>query len=80
MSAIKLNFGFKCILCESTTNLVSHHLNSYASFPSQKTDIANGVCLCKKCHVSFHKQHGFKNNTKEQFLEYKKTCQNFMYK
>ena len=31
----------------------------------------NGVVLCRKCHYSFHKIYGFKNNTKAQFLEFK---------
>jgi hypothetical protein len=67
---VKKNFNFKCALCGDINNIVSHHMNSYSSFPLQRTDVFNGVCLCSSCHIEFHKQYGFKNNTKEQYLEY----------
>ncbi|MET3658486.1 hypothetical protein ABIC55_003603 [Sporosarcina psychrophila] len=33
-------------------------------------DIDNGISLCRKCHVDFHTQFGFKKNDGEQILEY----------
>lgn len=52
----------------------AHHLYSWKSYPLLRFDIDNGITLCKKCHINFHKKFGYGNNTKEQFIEYKK-CQ-----
>ncbi len=50
--------------------LEAHHMNNYADFPEQRLEVSNGVTLSKKSHLSFHKQYGFKRNTKEQMLEF----------
>lgn len=38
--------------------MIAHHLNNYSQFKEQRTDINNGVCLCKDCHKSIHKHYG----------------------
>jgi len=51
-----------------TVYLQAHHLMSWADFPKLRYDVENGTCLCKKCHIKFHKKFGFGNNDDEQFL------------
>lgn len=68
---------YTCNLCGrmstegDSVTLVSHHLNSYDRYPSQRLDVDNGATLCDKCHLEFHKFYGFGDNTKEQYKEYK---------
>jgi 5-methylcytosine-specific restriction endonuclease McrA len=50
--------------------LVSHHLYNFADFLELRTSIENGITLCKKCNMEFHKTYGLKNNTKEKFEEF----------
>lgn len=61
----------KCDVCGSKQKLAAHHLNNFADHPELRTDINNGVCLCAKCHIEFHKVYSKKYNTKEQYLAFK---------
>lgn len=72
-SEVKKANGYTCDICGSTKELHSHHLYNYADYTKLRYDISNGVCLCRQCHIAgFHKQYGRKNNTKEQYEEFKK--------
>lgn len=51
-------------------NLVAHHIDSFANFPEIRLAIDNGITLSKKAHRDFHVKYGFKNNTREQLLEF----------
>lgn len=52
-------------------NLVVHHLNGYHWFKEGRIDPNNAIVLTKEIHDEFHKIYGKKNNTLEQFLEFK---------
>ena len=70
---VKERANFTCDCCGDNRggNLVSHHLDGYHWNKEGRIDVNNGVCLCEKCHKEFHHIYGNKNNTKEQYIEFK---------
>jgi len=64
--------NYTCKICGDNQggNLNAHHLNGWNAFPEQRFDLDNGVTLCTDCHKEFHSQHGYGDNTREQFDEY----------
>ena len=36
--------------CGSKSKLHVHHIKKWASHPSMRYDVTNGITLCKKCH------------------------------
>ena len=69
---IKEKFKHTCVICNSKTNIVAHHLDGVSTDPNKMYDENNGICLCEECHKKFHKEYGYGNNTKEQFEEFYK--------
>ena len=61
-------------------NLNCHHLNSYHWDKEHRTDINNGITISEEIHKLFHKTYGYKNNTKEQFEEFKHRYHNGEFK
>jgi len=51
---VKRRDNFTCQVCDSTENLVVHHLNSYKDNLDARCDIDNGITLCRDCHTDFH--------------------------
>lgn len=64
-------YKHKCDICGSKKNKQVHHLESYANNKHLRTDINNGVCLCKDCHVEFHQNYGFGDNNQGQYFDFK---------
>lgn len=65
----------KCIICGSSLDIEVHHISPFSIDYENRTNIDNGVCLCKRHHSSkvrgsFHNIYGTINNTPEQLLEY----------
>ena len=64
---------YTCQICgKHDIHINVHHLESYAIAKSLRFDVANGVSLCKDCHVDFHKRFGYGDNTRKQFIQYVK--------
>lgn len=69
--AVKERDSFTCKKCGQVGGtLHSHHVNSYSTDESMRTEIKNGITLCKKCHKEFHGVYGVKHNTRTQLLEF----------
>lgn len=68
--AVKNKYENKCSICKDSKNIQAHHLMSFHKYPSLRYEVGNGVCLCKNCHIKFHKYYGYKNNEKYQFDEF----------
>lgn len=52
----------KCQCCGLEKKLHVHHIFSYRYYPSLKTDVNNGITLCKYCHQKYHTIYGNKHN------------------
>lgn len=46
-------------------NLEAHHIKPYAEYPELRTDVDNGLTLCKSCHAKVHyKPNSIRNKVK----------------
>lgn len=70
----KDNYTCQCCGDDKGGNLNAHHLVNYMENEELRTDIDNGITLCKTCHKTFHDTYGYRNNTKEQINEYLEKC------
>lgn len=66
--------GFTCQKCMDNKggNLHPHHILNFETYKEIRLAINNGITLCDKCHIKFHRKYGYKNNTKEQLEEFLK--------
>ena len=63
--------NYRCQCCgEKGGKLNAHHLDGYNWCVERRVDISNGVTLCKYCHIKFHKEYGYGDNTEKQFKEW----------
>lgn len=71
------NYTCQCCNKKSEADMEVHHLYGFAGFPEYRTDQTQALCLCERCHKSFHswqiQHYGFANKgncTREQFEEW----------
>lgn len=62
---------FTCRCCnKKAVNINAHHLDGYNWCEEKRVDVNNGVTLCEECHVDFHREYGFGDNTREQYYKF----------
>lgn len=63
---------YTCQRCGAKgVSLNAHHLESYSHNRELRTELDNGVTLCKPCHHEFHTRYGFFTpTTKQQYFEF----------
>ena len=65
--------GYKCVCCDVNSNtLEAHHILPYASNEDIRTDVSNGVTMCRKHHADFRSIHGRASIGKEELEEFMK--------
>lgn len=53
--AVYLRDNFTCQLCGQVGGqLEAHHIRPFATYPSLRYEISNGITLCKECHRRIH--------------------------
>ena len=68
----KDNYTCQCCGDNKGHNLVAHHILNYSEHEEIRTNINNGITLCKTCHKLFHDIYGYRNNNKNQLDEFMK--------
>lgn len=62
---------YTCQCCGNRGGEINaHHILNFADNPDVRTDIQNGITLCKGCHTDFHKRYGSRNTTGNQLAEF----------
>lgn len=59
-----------CVVCGGNKSLEAHHMYGYKKYPALRTDVENGVTLCKYCHDRYHAYYGVKDITPNKFIQY----------
>ncbi len=63
--------NYICQMCNTRgSNLVAHHIESYNNNLELRTTLTNGITFCKECHLDFHHQYGYGNNTMDQLNKF----------
>src|SRR3990167_2743803 len=63
--------NWTCQKCNNKSgDFNAHHIQNFSKEKELRTSIENGITLCKICHQNFHQKYSYKNNTKEQLMNY----------
>jgi len=57
---------------ERLGKIMAHHILNFATYHELRLAIDNGITFCRLCHKEFHLKYGFRNNNREQLLEFLK--------
>lgn len=59
--------GYTCQMCgdDRGGNLNAHHIRMYKDYPDLRYDLANGITLCKQCHIKIHQQNDIQSELRE---------------
>jgi hypothetical protein len=71
INKVKKRDNYTCQVSGQKHNLISHHLNGWHWCKKERFYITNGITLSEDMHRLFHLIYGNKNNTKQQFNEFK---------
>ncbi len=63
--------NYECQHCGSKKKLKVHHMEDYANNPELRTEMSNGIILCKFCHDNFHHLFGLKSTRARVFWFFK---------
>lgn len=58
VEAILSRDGYRCLRCDSQTELVVHHIKSEKEAPELLMEPTNAETLCRACHVTEHRKRG----------------------
>ena len=67
---VKEMHNYTCKCCGTNEDLESHHVLSFKHYPVLRIDLNNGVCLCRKCHRSYHSEYDLKNSRTSTLLDF----------
>jgi hypothetical protein len=67
--------NYACQCCGAKHSLEVHHIRNFSSSNELRSDIGNGITLCRDCHSitspgSFHSTYGARKNNKKQLTTY----------
>lgn len=57
-----------CFMCNRATWLEAHHIYPKAIYPDLALDLANGISLCKVCHIVVHGGDTFNLTNWDKFV------------
>jgi hypothetical protein len=63
---LKDKYTCQCCGYDKGGNLVAHHILNYSEYEELRTELSNGITLCKICHKKFHDLYGYRNNNNDQ--------------
>jgi hypothetical protein len=48
---------YSCKVCNKRGGVLNaHHIKHFSTHPNLRTELSNGITLCKKCHTDIHKK------------------------
>lgn len=51
-------------------DIVAHHVKSFADYPSLRTELSNGITLCRSCHIKLHSPHTLPKSVETSYAEH----------
>ena len=68
---VRENFGYMCYLCgHNGSGLEAHHIEPYSISKHLRTEVSNGILLCRTCHSDIHNSFALDKLNFESFKEY----------